>query len=37
MTAHEVAAYLAEHGAPSFGERLLAELDQAAVLPRLRG
>jgi predicted nucleic acid-binding protein len=29
MTAHEVAAYLQEHGAPSFGERLLAELDQA--------
>jgi predicted nucleic acid-binding protein len=29
MTAREVAAYLQEHGAPSFGERLLAELDQA--------
>jgi hypothetical protein len=29
MTAHEVAAYLREHGAPSFGERLLAELDHA--------
>jgi predicted nucleic acid-binding protein len=29
MTAHEVAAYLQAHGTPSFGERLLAELDQA--------
>ena len=29
MTAHEVAAYLQGHGSPSFGERLLAELDQA--------
>ena len=29
MTAREVAAYLREHGAPSFGERLLAELGQA--------
>jgi hypothetical protein len=29
MTAHEVAGYLQAHGTPSFGERLLAELDEA--------
>ena len=29
MTAHEIAAYLQVHPTPSFGERLLAELDRA--------